>query len=107
MLAASCVYDDLEQKPVTRPGSYFGQVKEIVKNNCIQCHSISGNGTPKGLPTTFETDDDIANLAEPIKATTNDPVSPRNKRMPYGGELSDHDKDIIVKWYQAGGTKDN
>ncbi|MHB1312905.1 MAG: hypothetical protein ACYC3L_12890 [Gemmatimonadaceae bacterium] len=84
-------------------GPYFPQVRAIVQANCTSCHTAAGTGEPRGLPVMFETDQQIADLSAAIKAATIDPVSPRNKRMPYGGELSAADKDIILKWYNKGG----
>ena len=84
-------------------GPYFPRVHAIVQANCVSCHTAAGTGEPKGLPTMFETDQQIADLAAVIKAATIDPVSPRNKRMPYGGELSSADKDVILRWYNRGG----
>jgi len=55
------------------------------------------------MPVTLTTDDNIVALAASIKAATIDPASPRNKRMPQGGELSDADKATIQKWYDKGG----
>lgn len=83
------------------PGTetYFPQVRVIVQQNCVSCHSPGG----MGLPTMLTTDANIAALAAAIKAATIDPASPRNKRMPQGGELSDADKAIIQKWFDKGG----
>ena len=92
----SCKHD------VTTPqddGSYFPKVKQIIAANCLTCHSPGG----QGMPVTLTTDDNIVALAASIKAATIDPASPRNKRMPQGGELSDADKAIIQKWYDKGG----
>lgn len=88
-------------------GPYFAQVKTIVQNNCISCHSQNGTGSPKGLPVLLETDDEIVQLSAQIKAATCDPVTIRNKRMPYGGELSSTEKQIIINWVNAGGTAAN
>ena len=80
---------------------YFSQVKAIIKNNCLSCHSASGSWA--GRPTAFDTDASIADLYISIKASVADPVTPRNKRMPQGGSLSKADIDIIVKWFDKGG----
>jgi len=92
-------------KSVAAPaaGPYFPKVRAIVQANCISCHTAAGTGEPRGLPVMFETDQQIADLAPAIKSATIDPPSPRNKRMPYGGELSSADKDIILKWFNKGG----
>jgi uncharacterized membrane protein len=80
---------------------YFPQVKSIIKDNCLSCHSASGSWA--GRPTAFDSDASIADLYASIKASVADPVTPRNKRMPQGGSLSATDIDIIVKWFDKGG----
>lgn len=55
------------------------------------------------MPTNLTTDANIAALAAAIKAATIDPASPRNKRMPQGGELSAADKAVIQQWFDKGG----
>lgn len=102
MSLISCSNDSVDAT-----GPYFPKVKAIIQSNCIGCHSVAGTGSPKGLPVFLETDQEIVDRAEAIKKATNDPASIRNKRMPYGGELSASDKDIILKWFEAGGTAAN
>ena len=86
---------------------YFPQVKSIIQTNCVSCHSISGTGSPKGLLTLLETDDQIASASLNIKSAIIDAITPLNKRMPLSGELSEADKNSILKWYQAGGKVSN
>lgn len=88
----ACKKDPLETR-------YFPTVKTILQINCFSCHSPGG----QGMPVVFVTDEDISSRAASIKAATIDPVSPQNKRMPQGGELSQSDKDIIQKWFEKGG----
>jgi len=83
------------------PGQYFTEVKSIMQNNCLSCHSSAGSW--QGRPTAFDTDTAIALQFDVIKAAVADPVTPTNKRMPQGGMLSAHDIDIIVKWFDKGG----
>lgn len=89
----------------TTTGTYFAKVKTIVQNHCIKCHS-QFSGTHQGLPTSFDTDDQIvANYAN-IKATVADPVSPGpggNKRMPQDDSLTTQQISDIVAWYNLGG----
>jgi uncharacterized membrane protein len=85
--------------PPQDKGPYFPEVKQVIANNCLTCHSPGG----QGMPVNLTIDDNIIALAETIKAAVIDPASPRNKRMPLGGELSDADKAIIQKWYDKGG----
>lgn len=96
VLLNACVHD--VAKPNT-DGPFFPEVKQIIQANCVSCHSPGGEGLPVILTST----DNIVELAASIKAATIDPASPRNKRMPLGGELSEHDKSIIQKWFDKGG----
>jgi uncharacterized membrane protein len=77
----------------------FPKVKAIVQTNCVSCHYPNGPGRPVDLTV----DANIAQLSASIKAATVDPVSPQNRRMPQGGELSQADKDVIVAWFNKGG----
>jgi uncharacterized membrane protein len=82
-------------------GPYFPQVQQIIQANCITCHTQGG----QGMPTILTSDDDIVNSAAHIKAAVADPISPTNKRMPQGGQLSQKDINIIVAWFNKGGRK--
>jgi uncharacterized membrane protein len=96
----SCRYD-----AITQPQSnlLFPKVKTIIQTNCLGCHSPGG----EGMPVVLTTDDDIVQLAESIKHATVDPVSPRNRRMPPTGDLSEEDKNTIAEWFEGGGTAAN
>lgn len=96
-LCASCNHSNAPA--ATTDEVYFPKVKAIVQQQCITCHSPGGSG----LPTNLTTDATIASLAAAIKAATIDPPTPRNKRMPQGGELSDADKTVILRWFEKGG----
>jgi uncharacterized membrane protein len=92
-----------DSKTENPSGPYFPEVKKIIQSDCINCHSQSGTGIPKGLPVLLETDDQIASQADRIKSAVIDPPTISNKRMPYSGELNQTEKDIILKWFQKGG----
>ncbi len=92
----SCKHD--VTTPPQENGLYFTKVKQIIAANCLTCHSQGG----QGMHVILTNDDDIVALAASIKATTINPPSPRNKRMPQGGELPDRDKSTIQKWYDKG-----
>ncbi|WP_435352779.1 hypothetical protein [Emticicia sp. SJ17W-69] len=96
-LIISCKKDDITSQNEV----YFPKVKAIISQNCLSCHSKTG--TWQGRPTALDTDTEIAQVSSSIKASVADPVSPRNKRMPQGGQLSQNDVDIIVKWFNKGG----
>jgi uncharacterized membrane protein len=80
---------------------YFPQVKKIIENNCLVCHSSTG--TWEGRPVSFDSDSAISEQYTFIKAAVADPVTITNKRMPQGGSLSASDIAIIVKWFNKGG----
>ena len=95
---ASCSKSS-DTPPVTQ-GPYFPQVRTIIQNNCISCHSPGG----AGMPVLLHTDTLIVQSAASIKAAVNDPVTPVNHRMPQGGTLPAADIATIVNWYNAGGV---
>lgn len=79
------------EDPVTQV-SFSTDVKPIIDNNCIQCHSTSG-GTPPNL----ETFGGVSANAAIIKAEV---VS---KRMPLGGgSLTDDEIQAISTWVDQG-----
>lgn len=104
IIQSSCRNDTVAPSDQPQP-PYFPQVKTIIADNCLACHSSSGSWS--GRPVAFDTDDEIVNLAESIKHSVADPASPMNRRMPEGGMLSQKDIDIIVAWYNAGGLATN
>lgn len=86
---------------------YFSDVKTIIQHNCtITCHSPS-KGFNQGLPVILDNDSDIVLRAAAIKAAVAGPFTFMNKQMPLGGQLSDADIQIIVKWVAAGGGATN
>jgi uncharacterized membrane protein len=85
---------------VVPTGNYFPQVKTIIQQNCISCHSQGG----QGMPVILTADSDIVNYAASIKAATCDTPTFYNQRMPLGSELSDADKATITNWFEKGGT---
>lgn len=104
IVLSSCRNDAVVPTGQPQP-PYFPQVKTIIADNCLGCHSSSGSWS--GRPVAFDTDDDIVNLAESIKRAVADPATPMNPRMPQGGTLSQKEIDIIVAWYNAGGLATN
>lgn len=95
-IICSCTHEDAGT-PMDE--HYFPKVKAIIENNCVSCHSPGG----QGMPIFLTEDTTIAALAASIKAAVLDPPSPRNKRMPLGGELSETDKTLILRWFEKGG----
>lgn len=94
-----------KKDPVTpAEEKYFPQVKSIIHDYCLSCHSA--NGSWAGRPTAFDTDTEIVAAAASIKAAVADPITPGplgNKRMPQDTVLAQSKVDIIVKWLEKGG----
>ena len=94
-----------EEAPPTVTGDkYFPKVRAIVQKNCtVSCHA-PGLGFLQGLPVILETDSDIVNRANSIKAVVFGPFSITAQPMPPAGMLSDADKNIISEWLAKGAT---
>jgi uncharacterized membrane protein len=88
---------------VTPPSTdtYFPQVKAIITNYCLTCHSSAGDWA--GRPVSFDSDEEIAIGYASIKAAVADPPTYINKRMPQDTTLSADQIDTIVKWFNKGG----
>lgn len=87
--------------PASTNGKYFPQVKTIIQNNCLTCHSSSGSWA--GRPTAFDSDSAIATDYTVIKQAIAGPFTFFIHRMPQGGSLSASDSTTIVAWYNNGG----
>ena len=92
----SCKKDEV----VPQQTIYFPQVRTIIQKNCISCHYQGG----QGMPVILTADSDIISYSASIKAATCDTPTYINKRMPLDGELSDEDKEVIISWFEKGGT---
>ena len=97
--AISCSKTDTS--PQADNETYFPKVKSIIANNCLSCHSSTGEWS--GRPVKLDNDSDISSQYSAIKRAVADPVTITNKRMPQGGSLSAGDIELIVKWYNKGG----
>lgn len=77
--------------------SYAKDVKPVIDNNCISCHSvggISGSYTLTDYPSVKNAAD---NILDRIQRPTGDP-----QKMPQGGALSQAHIDLIKKWKTDG-----
>jgi uncharacterized membrane protein len=83
------------------PGPYFDQVRQIVADNCLSCHSSTGSWV--GRPVAFDTDAQIEGYAQSIKAVVADPVTPQNPRMPQDHALTARQIGVIIAWARNGG----
>jgi len=87
-------------------GKEFLQVKTIIQNNCLTCHSSSGNWS--GRPTAFDSDSAISAQYVIIKESVAGPfpthfVDNGLQKMPFGDSLPQNEIDTIVAWYNKGG----
>ena len=100
-----CVSCDKKNESTTAGGAsgpYFPAVREVIADNCINCHDPSGEWS--GRPVALNSDSLIVLNAARIKSSVADAVTQSNKRMPIGAPLSAVEVNTIVKWQAAGGT---
>lgn len=100
-IALSCerrTFEDIsESTPITQTVKYTENVKPIIQNNCISCHSASGSAAYYPLTNYAETKTAIDNIISRIQKPVGDP-----EKMPQGGSLSQNNIDIIKKWNADG-----
>lgn len=98
----STTYDDIE--PEDDPGLdtvTYQEVKPIIDNNCLNCHSNpTQNGAPMSLTTYNEVKESVLNRGLISLISLNDG---EDGLMPLGGpRLSQDFIDTIVQWEQDG-----
>jgi uncharacterized membrane protein len=100
--------DTIEPKPEVTPPptatiTYNANVKAIVDNNCISCHSSGGSASSRPLTTFAQVKAAVenANLLNRIQLQNG-----QSGLMPQGGRMSQANIDVIVKW-NAEGLKEN
>jgi uncharacterized membrane protein len=99
--------DTIEPKPdVTTPPTiitYNANVKAIVDNNCVRCHSSGGTASFRPLTTFAQVKAAVenANLLGRIQLQNG-----QAGIMPQGGRMSQANIDAIVKW-NTDGLKEN
>lgn len=100
-LILSCerrTFEDLsDNTPITQTIKYTDQVRPIIQNNCISCHSSGGAASYYPLTNYIETKSAIDNILIRIQKPSGDP-----EKMPQGGSLSQNSIDIIKKWKTDG-----
>lgn len=94
----SRTYEEIsDNTPVTVPVNYTQDVKPIVDNNCIGCHSA---GSFKPLVTYDQVKNNIDGILDRIQRPNGDPL-----KMPKGGSLSATQINIFTKWKADGLTE--
>jgi len=93
--------DDLiDATPIPETVTYVADVKPIIDNNCIICHS---NPPQNGAPMPLVTYENVKNAVENRnligRISSNDPAF----LMPFGGPRLPQDLiDIIIQWNEGG-----
>lgn len=97
-LAASCESSTFEEisdnTPITNVVRYEADVKPIIENNCLNCHS-STSFAP--LSNYDQVRANIDNVIDRIQRSAGDPL-----RMPQGGSLPQNQINVLVKWKTDG-----
>ncbi|WP_228435863.1 c-type cytochrome [Chryseobacterium pennipullorum] len=96
----SRTYEEIsDNTPITAPVNYVKDVKPIIDNNCIGCHSADGFNKP--LATYEQAKNNIDGILDRIQRPNGDPG-----KMPKGGSLSAAQINIFIKW-KADGLSEN
>lgn len=95
----SRTYEEIsDNTPITAPVKYTTDVKPIVDNSCIGCHSA---GSFKPLVTYDQVKNNIDGILDRIQRPNGDPG-----KMPQGGSMSATQINIFIKW-KADGLNEN
>lgn len=95
----SRTYEEIsDNTPITVLVKYNSEVKTIVDNNCIGCHSATSF---KPLTTYNDVKNNIDGILDRIQRPNGDPG-----KMPQGGSLSQTQINTFIKW-KADGLVEN
>ncbi|KQK26163.1 hypothetical protein AR438_11335 [Chryseobacterium aquaticum] len=98
LFAIACesnTYEEIsDNTPIADLVRYETNVKPIIENSCISCHSSSSF---KPLSNYNEVKDNIDIIINRIQRPNGDPL-----RMPQGGSMSSNQINLIVKWKNDG-----
>ena len=91
-------YDDIsDHTPITETITYNKDIKTIVQNNCVVCHSPTGSNPYFPLTDYTATKNAIDNILDRIQRANGDPL-----KMPQGGTLSQDNINVFKKWKDDG-----
>jgi mono/diheme cytochrome c family protein len=91
-------FEDIsENKTIPEVVTYNKDVKAIIQNNCVVCHSPVGSNPYFPLTDYTATKNTVDNILDRIQRANGDPL-----KMPQGGTLSPGDINIIKKWKSDG-----
>ncbi|MPT31243.1 MAG: cytochrome c [Chryseobacterium sp.] len=95
-------YEDIsDNTPITETVTYNKNVKTIIDNNCVVCHSPTGSNPYFPLTDHTAVKNSIDNILDRIQRANGDPL-----KMPQGGTLSQDNINMIIKW-KADGLLEN
>ncbi|WP_228451893.1 c-type cytochrome [Chryseobacterium sp. G0186] len=96
----SRTYEEIsDNTPIILPVTYTNDVKPIIENNCVGCHSAGGFIVP--LTTYDQVKNNITGILDRIQRPNGDPG-----KMPKGGSLSTAQINTFIKW-KADGLNEN
>ncbi|MDH6251087.1 PBP1b-binding outer membrane lipoprotein LpoB [Chryseobacterium sp. H1D6B] len=102
---ASCesrTYEEIsDNTPITEQVKYNSDIKTIIENNCIGCHSPGGSASYKPFTNYDQVKAGIDNIIDRIQRPNGDP-----QKMPQGGSLSTSQINVFIKW-KADGLVEN
>ncbi|WP_228441127.1 hypothetical protein [Chryseobacterium phosphatilyticum] len=94
----SRTYEEIsDNTPITAPVNYITDVKPIMDNNCMGCHSA---GSFKPFATYNQVKNNIDGILDRIQRPNGD-----QEKMPKGGSLSATQINIFIKWKADGLTE--
>ncbi|MDN3691231.1 hypothetical protein QWZ06_02645 [Chryseobacterium tructae] len=94
----SRTYEEIsENTPIVLPVKYTTDIKPIMDNNCIGCHSA---GSFKPLATYDQVKNNIDGILDRIQRANGD-----QEKMPKGGSLSATQINTFIKWKADGLTE--
>ncbi len=95
----SRTYEEIsDNKPIVLPVKYTTDIKPIIDNNCIGCHSADSFIKP--LATYEQVKNNIDGILDRIQRPNGDPG-----KMPKGGSLSSTQINTFIKWKADGLTE--
>lgn len=94
----SRTYEEIsDNTPITEQVTYTADIKGIIENNCIGCHSQGGPAAYKPFNNYDQVKASIDNIIDRIQR----PVGTAG-RMPPGGSLSQSQINFFIKWKADG-----
>jgi hypothetical protein len=98
----SRTYEEIsDNTPIPEVVTYTKDVKPIVDNNCIVCHSPGGAASFQPWTSYDQVKGHIDDILDRIQRPAGDPL-----KMPKGGALSQPQINIFIKW-KADGLNEN